>query len=274
MNSHFISWNVWGLNDLGKRRVVKAALRKWNPQVTCLQETKTVKVDRKFILSIGGGRWADWEHLGASGAAGGILVMWDNRVFIKMGSVIGSYSVSCLLKWVDNDRLCVFSGVYGPCSDASRKVLWEELKLVRLRWNFPWCLGGDFNVIRFSHERSGSRGFSQAMTDFNELIDELELMDLPLAGGNFTWSRAGDRMQWSRIADFWYRWNGRGCLAALFSLVYRESFRTMSRCFLFVGGITRGKYPFRFENMWLKEPDFLEWVCSKWISYEVAGNPW
>lgn len=40
------------------------------------------------------------------------------------------------------------------------------------------------------------------MVEFNEFINEAEMVDLPLAGGRFTWSRIGDRRQCSRIDRF------------------------------------------------------------------------
>lgn len=197
-----IIWNVWGLNDLEKRKVVKAAFSRWKPHLVCLQETKLEKVDRDIICSAGGGCWVEWEYLGASGVAGGVLVLWDNRIFNRLGLEVGCYSVSCLLRLVENDNICVFSGVYGPCADASRKDLWEELKGVRQWWNHPWCIGGDFNVVRFPDERSGSRRFTREMENFNDFIDEMEFMDLPLEGGNFTWFRNSSISKCSRIDRF------------------------------------------------------------------------
>lgn len=78
----------------------------------------------------------------AEGAAGGILVMWDSRIFSKKGMIMGAHFVSCLLKRVVDDKLWVFSGVYGPCSDVRRVELWEELLAVKHDWNPPWCIGG------------------------------------------------------------------------------------------------------------------------------------
>ena len=78
-----------------------------------------------------------------------------------------------------------------------KKYLWEELSGLRswwdgLRswWDVPWCVGGDFNVVRFPSERSGIANFSSAMLRFSDFISKQSLFDLPLVGGNFTWSNS------------------------------------------------------------------------------------
>lgn len=92
-------------------------MKRWNPNIVCLQETKMEKMDNKVIRRVGGSRWKDLEHLGAIRAAGGILLMWDKRVFSRVGVEIGVRSRSCLLKMTENDQNWVLLGVYGPCLD-------------------------------------------------------------------------------------------------------------------------------------------------------------
>ena len=50
-------------------------------------------------------------------------------------------------------------------------------------WIDPWCIEGDFNVIRFPNERSRERRLTESMRRFFEVIEELALRDLPLHGG-------------------------------------------------------------------------------------------
>ncbi|GMP63196.1 hypothetical protein CsSME_00024985 [Camellia sinensis var. sinensis] len=45
--------------------------------------------------------------------------------------------------------------------------------------------GGDFNMVRCSEEKLGLRPAVGAMRDFSSLIDDLELIDLPMQGGAF-----------------------------------------------------------------------------------------
>ena len=46
-------------------------------------------------------------------------------------------------------------------------------------------------------------------------------------------------------------------------------------CLLLVetGGVGRGRYAFKFENMWLKVEGFVEKVQQWWNSYCFMGSP-
>ena len=46
----------------------------------------------------------------------------------------------------------VFIGVHGLVFLREKKEFWEELGAIKGLWDDPWCVGGDFNSIRFSGE--------------------------------------------------------------------------------------------------------------------------
>ena len=95
MNVKIISWNVKGLNEQDKRLRVRNLIRKWGPDVVCLQETKMELINRVVISSLWGGQHVDWSYLGSCGASGGVLVMWDTRVVNKIEKAVRRFSVSC-----------------------------------------------------------------------------------------------------------------------------------------------------------------------------------
>ena len=66
----------------------------------------------------------------------------------------------------------------------------------------PWCVGGDFNVMRFPSERSGSVYFTIAMRRFSAFISKQSLVDLPLVGGTFTRSNSREVASRSRLDRF------------------------------------------------------------------------
>ncbi|RVW40789.1 hypothetical protein CK203_080684 [Vitis vinifera] len=73
--------------------------------------------------------------------------------------------------------------VYGPSVKVEKEEFLSELGAIKGLWNEPWCVAGDFNMIRFPSERSRGGRLSPSMRRFTEVIEELELRDLPLQGG-------------------------------------------------------------------------------------------
>lgn len=59
---------------------------------------------------------------------------------------------------------------------------------MKLKSNFlkPWCVGGDFNEIRFMSERKECLKRDRGMKDFNDLIDNLELVNIPMLDRTYT----------------------------------------------------------------------------------------
>lgn len=66
-------------------------------------------------------------------------------------------------------------------------------------WEKPWCIGGNFNVIRYLSERLGDTCLSPAMRKFSYFIFELGLMDILLVDSKFAWSNNRDDWCWLRI---------------------------------------------------------------------------
>ncbi|KAI8555491.1 hypothetical protein RHMOL_Rhmol05G0176900 [Rhododendron molle] len=181
------SWNVRGLNAREKRVIVKSLFKEWKADVVCLQETKLRKVTREGMRELCGSRWVDWIHLDVIGAARGVLVLWDSRVVKRLDDEVGMFSVSCLFKNVADGFRWVFIRLYSPVINRLGEDMWEELSAVAFRWDAPWCVGGDFNVVCFPHERWGCISISRNMRRFSDLIGDLELIDPPLSGSYFTW---------------------------------------------------------------------------------------
>ena len=117
----------------------------------------------------------------------------------KIEEVVGHFSISCRFKNVSDQFEWAFTGIYGPNLNRKRHLMWEELAGLINWWNLPWCLGGDFNVIRFPSERLGAGRFTRCMYDFLDFISLHGLMDNPLKGGLFTWSNSTSA---SRIDQF------------------------------------------------------------------------
>jgi hypothetical protein len=124
--------------------------------------------------------WGCWGH----------SVDVGQRVFTRLEMEVGECVVACTFKNVVDGFEWTFAGVYGLNGDFDRCLLWDELDGLLSWWNLPWCIVGDFNVIRFLSERSGGRRISSAMRKFSNFIFERGLMALPLTRGLCTWSNS------------------------------------------------------------------------------------
>ena len=51
----------------------------------------------------------------------------------------------------------------------------------------PFMVGGDFNLVRFSSEKSKGN-INKHSSLFNAVIDSQELLDLQMVGGKYTWT--------------------------------------------------------------------------------------
>jgi exonuclease III len=242
----------------------------WKVDIVCLQETKMQNVTRELVQSLWGCNQVDWCALGSQGASGGILLMWDRRVVEKVEDWVGCFSVACSFRSVSDDFRWAFAGVYGPNIDSDRLLLWDELSNLMDRWEVPWCIGGDFNAIRFPSERLGNSRFVPAMEDFSRFIFDRGLVDIPLRGGQYTWSNGHS---WSRIDRFLL---SSGWEEKYSNVAQKRLTRVMSDHFPISleseGSFRRGGY-FKFENMWLKFEGFVELVERWWKSYQFFGDP-
>ncbi|KAG5589144.1 hypothetical protein H5410_039658 [Solanum commersonii] len=262
-----------GLNDINKRSTIKSLIRKWNPDVICLQETKLEEWSSLITGQLWGNRWASWAKLKANGTRGGVIILWDKRSWVNISTHQGIYTVSCMLESVqENFRWC-FTGVYGPHTNIEREDLWYELVAIRGLWDNSWVRGGDFNVCRFESERYNCIRRSKAMSSFNDTISDLGLMDLPLPEAFYTWTRGDDPIQASRIDRFLISPEWNDCFTAINQLALSSVVSDHRPILLKCGDWESNPSYFKFENMWLEEEGFLEKVKIWWQSYSVNGTP-
>lgn len=107
-----------------------------------------------------------------------------------------------ILRDEDIGQQWMVSTVYGSMENLRSKDFWDELNATRDRWNGAWCLGGDWNVVRFLSERLGCTQFAADMIEFSEWIESLSLVDLHLSGNSFTWSNHQKRTIMFRLDRF------------------------------------------------------------------------
>ncbi|CAI8609840.1 unnamed protein product [Vicia faba] len=99
--------------------------------------------------------------------------------------------------------MCHFVNIYSSCDISLKMKMWEEIIRYKQKWVGEWCLGGDFNTIRFINKIIGRGVYSRLLdsTEFNDFIALSELVNLPTGSVKFSWCR-GRLGSLSRIDQF------------------------------------------------------------------------
>ena len=98
-----------------------------------------------------------------------MLTGWKSSQWKKVRETHGVFTLSVVLKsHVDGFEWAITN---------VRQYMWNEFRGFSQSISGAWVVAGDFNVIRFAHERCGRRAHYQDIAEFRGVIRELELMD-------------------------------------------------------------------------------------------------
>jgi exonuclease III len=127
----FLCWNIRGMNSTHKHNILHDLIVFHKINIVAIQETKKQDFTKKMLGSIAN-RFDIWVTLPSVGMSGGILVGCDSSQFLLEQAMIGSFSVTLMLKnRVDNTQW-TFTSVYGPVDSSLKVQFWEELRLVAM----------------------------------------------------------------------------------------------------------------------------------------------
>lgn len=86
----------------GKKDTIKLLVKKWKPDVLCLQETKFEET--VMATQIWGSRWVDWVELKSCRRNRGITIFWGKRQWNHIGFPQGTYSINAMFKALQGER--------------------------------------------------------------------------------------------------------------------------------------------------------------------------
>ncbi|KAG5617008.1 hypothetical protein H5410_016832, partial [Solanum commersonii] len=236
----------------------------------CFQESNISGDISEIVKDLWANRKVKYAQLEARGTRGGIIIMWDSSI------------------WEGEGKHKIWNGIFQvsmPQIVEKKEKKYGELGAVRGLFNGPWVVAGDFNVVRFPYEKKNCNRFNKEMEEFSEFIKDMELQDLPLVGGRFTW-RKGDgydiaaRLDRFLISEEWevaFRKIKQSILPRVTSdhnpLLLECGNWERSPWLLERGNWERSTSNFKFENWWLQTKDFKERVKEWWNSAIYVGKP-
>lgn len=176
-----LSWNIRGLGKNEKKGMLKKLLRVRNVDFLLIQESKLRSVNNFFVNSIWGHSSFGFFEVETNESKGGLLCVWNSELF-SLIQACNNRNFLLLYDSISPNFYCTIVNVYGPCSIADKKKLWDILCSLRNQFPAPWCLGGDLNEIRNLEERQGCSLRDRGMRDLNKFIDDMEFLDMQLLG--------------------------------------------------------------------------------------------
>nr|GEZ22557.1 hypothetical protein [Tanacetum cinerariifolium] len=84
--------------------------------------------------------------------------------------------------WIPKKIKLLIIYVYAPQPFASKRLLWNFISSLILRWDGESIVMGDFNEVRCKEERWGSTFYAQGANSFNSFISSSGLNDIQLEG--------------------------------------------------------------------------------------------
>jgi hypothetical protein len=183
-----IFWNIRGLNMPRRKLSPESLIREHRVDFVGIHETKKEEFAPGFLKNLSCPASFVWEFLPARKTARGILLGVREDTFSVSNVSMMNYSVSCMLldkKTSMSWRLVV---VYGSPYDEGKPEFIDELHLVLSKWQGPTTIGGDFNLCRFSTDKSNGRVNQKLADCFNDWITKWGLMEIDPVNRKFTWS--------------------------------------------------------------------------------------
>nr|XP_020167362.2 uncharacterized protein LOC109752860 [Aegilops tauschii subsp. strangulata] len=193
-----------------------------------------------------------------------MVTAWDPSVLSLSASSASRYTLTASLSSTRCALSFRFTNVYAPSDHAFTADFVEDLMSVAAGITGPWLVLGDFNLIRFPHEKNNNRFDASRAAVFNSLVNSLALHELALLDRLFTWTNRRDPPTLARLDHvfFDHAWD----VAFPDSCLSSRRRPTSDHVPLVVEAATRipSSSRFFFENSWLRDPQFLPSTLPSW----------
>ncbi|KAK3198666.1 hypothetical protein Dsin_022081 [Dipteronia sinensis] len=149
----------------------------------------------------------------------------------------------------------------GTAKRQSYGILSYQLKI---RLICLGALGGDFNSVLSSAERTGVSNNTAALRVFNAFLDEANVIDLPLFGMSYMWSNQREEAVWARLDRFLISTEILSWFPNLQQVGLSRSLSDHNAIALCEHEAEEGPRPFRCLNEWLEDGDLIKLVVNGW----------
>ncbi|XP_074296800.1 uncharacterized protein LOC141627423 [Silene latifolia] len=260
-------WNIQGTGNRNKIAALKEVVKTYKPSILALVETHMGGDHAVNVQKIIG--YDGHIRVDAIGFSGGIWVYWKTDL-IKVEPVYEHAQFITLEVSRTGGVPWLFTAVYASPDPTNRRALWTELEDFARTNNKPWLLAGDFNETRSLGERhGGNASMAKRCENFNNWIENCELLELEFSGPAHTWARGNspETRQSARLdrALCSVEW---GTIHEDASVRHLPAFQS-DHCPLLIAPngfapLNSVQKPFRFQAAWMTHERFSTFIAEKW----------
>ncbi|GKA70390.1 ribonuclease H-like domain-containing protein [Tanacetum coccineum] len=187
-DNDLMSLNIQGVGRKEKKKWVRNLCTTNNLNFLSIQETKNKKFSSIAVRALWGNSYFDLSMASAIGRSCGILCTWDKGSFSNHKEIIESNFSSIEGHWISTSTTILLISVCAPQDFNEKKFPWNHLYSLKTGWNGETIIMGDFNEVRWKHERHGSIFHHNQAHAFDDFISQANLIDISLGGFMYTWS--------------------------------------------------------------------------------------
>lgn len=118
-----LSWNVSGINSQGKWDAIRDKINESSASIMYLQETKRDNFEASYLSKFCPRHMSNFSFSPSVGASGGLLTVWNGRLFSAEEITINAFSIVLKLTSHISGQSFHVANIYGPCTPAERQIL-------------------------------------------------------------------------------------------------------------------------------------------------------
>lgn len=262
-----ISWNVRGINNVGKCHEVISRLKKMNPAMAILIETRVKPNNAKKVLNKFGKKWKLIDNY-VNHNNDRIWILWNETRIKVINHGSSSQFTHYSIHYLNGDLKIWCTTIYALNKLEQRKKLWEDIKHIHNNIKDPWFLMGDFNnVFRDQDRIRGNVVHTNEYKDLTSMMEQASLFEKYTTGDHFTWTNN------QRNGIIYFRiygvlgnisWQQQNMDIILSILNHRASDQPCPRRI--------NRTPFKFQNIMVTKMYYNDYVLQSW-NESLVGNP-
>ncbi|KAL5576512.1 hypothetical protein UlMin_018211 [Ulmus minor] len=258
----FLAWNCRGMGQPSTIHELRALVCSSNPECILLMEAKVNFGTMQTILQHL--HFLNHVYVPPVGLSGGLCVAWHDGIEMEPISM-NKHIISLLVFSTPGFAPWLVSVVYGPNSNADKRLFWENIHHETDLFSGVWLIIGDFNTIWNSDDYSSGTDLDIGSRRMQFALDNLGMLFIPASGFNYSWTnrRQGNRRIRFKIdramanEDWW-----RSFPNAYIRVLPQTTSDYNPQILHCIGQDSFAKRPFCYEAIWTEEKH-SHWVVNQ-----------